>query len=198
MMNCHCAHITVRREIDSLNERLSGDGQAIEGGDPTKGALKTKGTLFSTQSVSVELTDASASLEMYLEILMELIVWLLNEVIDVIPWWLENSACKTNNICIFKCLSLVNKSFNIYIALLSKALYNLLCLLSHSCPSLHISYLEKYCETALNMLIVIKVLWKDVLHTIYSIYFHDLLILDLLIQTSSLCVFVHAFIKGLT
>lgn len=198
MMNCHCAHITVRREIDSLNERLSGDGQAIEGGDPTKGALKTKGTLFSTQSVSVELTDASASLEMYLEILMELIVWLLNEVIDVIPWWLENSACKTNNICIFKRLSLVNKSFNIYIALLSKALYNLLCLLSHSCPSLHISYLEKYCETALNMLIVIKVLWKDVLHTMYSIYFHDLLILDLLIQTSSLCVFVHAFIKGLT
>lgn len=198
MMNCHCAHITVRREIDSLNERLSGDGQAIEGGDPTKGALKTKGTLFSTQSVSVELTDASASLEMYLEILMELIVWLLNEVIDVIPWWLENSACNTNNICIFKRLSLVNKTFNIYIALLSKALYNLLCLLSHSCPSLHISYLEKYCETALNMLIVIKVLWKDVIHTIYSIYFHDLLILDLLIQTSSLCVFVHAFIKGLT
>lgn len=46
-MNCHCANITVRREIDSLNERLTGDGQAIEGGDPTKGALKTKGTLYS-------------------------------------------------------------------------------------------------------------------------------------------------------
>lgn len=172
-MNCHCAHITVRREIDSLNERLSGDGQmGIEGGDPTKGALKTKGTLFSTQSVSVELTDTPVSLEMYLEILMELIVWFLNEVIDVIPWWLENSACKTNNICIFKHLSMVNKNFNIYIALLSKALYNLFCLLSHSCPSLHILYLlEKYCETALNMLIVIKVHWKGcVSHHIQDIF----------------------------
>ena len=43
---CHCANITVRREIDSLNERLTGDGQTIEGGDPTKGALKTKGPVF--------------------------------------------------------------------------------------------------------------------------------------------------------
>lgn len=50
----------MRREIDSLNERLTGEGQAIEGGDPTKGALKTKGTVFSTQSVSVELTDMLA------------------------------------------------------------------------------------------------------------------------------------------
>lgn len=49
-MNCHYANITVRREIDSLNERLTGDGQAIEGGDPTKGALKTKGTLYSSPS----------------------------------------------------------------------------------------------------------------------------------------------------
>lgn len=39
-----CANITVRREIDSLNERLTGDGQTVDGGDPTKGALKTKGT----------------------------------------------------------------------------------------------------------------------------------------------------------
>lgn len=43
---CHCANITVRREIDSLNERLTGDGQTVEGGDPTKAALKTKGTVF--------------------------------------------------------------------------------------------------------------------------------------------------------
>lgn len=51
-MNCPRANVTVRREIDSLNERLTGDGQASEGGDPTKGALKTKGTLFSMQPVS--------------------------------------------------------------------------------------------------------------------------------------------------
>lgn len=50
------ANITVRREIDSLNERLTGDGQVMEGGDPTKGALKTKGTVLSTQSVTVEST----------------------------------------------------------------------------------------------------------------------------------------------
>lgn len=45
---CHCTNITVRREIDSLNERLTGDGQTIDGGDPTKGALKTKGYLDSS------------------------------------------------------------------------------------------------------------------------------------------------------
>lgn len=50
-MPCHCANITVRREIDSLNERLTGDGQTIEGGDPSKGALKTKGTVFPPRSV---------------------------------------------------------------------------------------------------------------------------------------------------
>ena len=32
----------VRREIDTLNDRLAGDGP-IEGGDPSKGGLKTKG-----------------------------------------------------------------------------------------------------------------------------------------------------------
>lgn len=50
LMCCHCFNITVRREIDSLNERLTGDGQAVDGGDPTKGALKTKGPIFTTQS----------------------------------------------------------------------------------------------------------------------------------------------------
>lgn len=36
----------VRREIDTLNDRLAGDGQTIEGGDPSKGALKTKGIKY--------------------------------------------------------------------------------------------------------------------------------------------------------
>lgn len=40
---CHSAHVAVRREIESLNERLTGDGQAVEGADATKGALKAKG-----------------------------------------------------------------------------------------------------------------------------------------------------------
>lgn len=52
-----CPSVAVRREIDSLNERLAGDGQAIEGGDPAKGALKAKGTLtFFTWSVVIEST----------------------------------------------------------------------------------------------------------------------------------------------
>lgn len=54
-----CANITVRREIDSLNERLTGDGQTVEGGDPSKGVLKTKGTVFSPQAAFVELTNAA-------------------------------------------------------------------------------------------------------------------------------------------
>lgn len=56
-MNCHYANITVRREIDSLNERLTGDGQTVEGGDPSKGVLKTKGALFSPQPLFVELAN---------------------------------------------------------------------------------------------------------------------------------------------
>lgn len=50
-----CVCVAVRREIDSLNERLAGDGQAIEGGDPSKGALKAKGKFF-TWSVVMEST----------------------------------------------------------------------------------------------------------------------------------------------
>lgn len=57
-MNCPCANITVRREIDSLNERLTGDGQPVEGGDPSKGVLKTKGALFTRQTPFVELANA--------------------------------------------------------------------------------------------------------------------------------------------
>lgn len=60
MIHRHCANVTVRREIDSLNERLTGDGQVMEGGDPTKGALKTKGTVFCAQSLTVELTIEEA------------------------------------------------------------------------------------------------------------------------------------------
>lgn len=45
-MNRPRANVTVRREIVCLNEQITGDGQASEGEEPTKGALKTKGTLF--------------------------------------------------------------------------------------------------------------------------------------------------------
>ena len=33
----------MRREIETLNDRLTAEGQTLEGGDLTKGALKTKG-----------------------------------------------------------------------------------------------------------------------------------------------------------
>ncbi|KAI3354742.1 hypothetical protein L3Q82_004576 [Scortum barcoo] len=52
--NLYIENIELRREIDSLNERLSGDGQTIEGGDPTKGALKTKAS-HSTSQLSQKL-----------------------------------------------------------------------------------------------------------------------------------------------
>lgn len=57
-INCHSANILVRREIDSLNERLTGDGQTVDGGDPNKGVLKTKGALFSPQNPSVKMASA--------------------------------------------------------------------------------------------------------------------------------------------
>lgn len=34
---------SVRREIDTLNDRLAAEGQTVEGADLAKGALKTKG-----------------------------------------------------------------------------------------------------------------------------------------------------------
>ncbi|XP_037311896.1 WD repeat-containing protein 37-like [Pungitius pungitius] len=52
--NLYIENLELRREIDSLNERLTGDGQAIEGGDPTKGALKTKAS-HSTSQLSQKL-----------------------------------------------------------------------------------------------------------------------------------------------
>ncbi|XP_044032862.1 WD repeat-containing protein 37 isoform X2 [Siniperca chuatsi] len=52
--NLYIENVELRREIDSLNERLTGDGQTIEGGDPTKGALKTKAS-HSTSQLSQKL-----------------------------------------------------------------------------------------------------------------------------------------------
>lgn len=43
-ISCIYLHLyPVRREIESLNERLAGEGQTVDGGDLSKGALKTKG-----------------------------------------------------------------------------------------------------------------------------------------------------------
>ncbi len=52
---CSCA---VRREIESLNERLSGEGQTVDGGDLSKGALKTKGTCKTKLTISFCLVSA--------------------------------------------------------------------------------------------------------------------------------------------
>lgn len=38
---------SVRREIETLNDRLAAEGQALEGADLAKGALKTKGETVS-------------------------------------------------------------------------------------------------------------------------------------------------------
>ncbi|XP_030613082.1 WD repeat-containing protein 37-like isoform X2 [Archocentrus centrarchus] len=52
--NLYTENLELRREIESLNERLTGDGQTVEGGDPTKGALKTKAS-HSTSQLSQKL-----------------------------------------------------------------------------------------------------------------------------------------------
>uniref|UniRef100_A0A3Q2XYJ9 WD repeat-containing protein 37 n=1 Tax=Hippocampus comes TaxID=109280 RepID=A0A3Q2XYJ9_HIPCM len=52
--NLYIENLELRREIDSLNERLTGDGQNLEGGDPSKGALKTKAS-HSTSQLSQKL-----------------------------------------------------------------------------------------------------------------------------------------------
>ncbi|XP_056913855.1 WD repeat-containing protein 37 isoform X3 [Takifugu flavidus] len=48
------AGVTVRREIDSLNDRLAADGQTLEGADLAKGALKSKAS-HSTSQLSQKL-----------------------------------------------------------------------------------------------------------------------------------------------
>ncbi|XP_061695781.1 WD repeat-containing protein 37-like isoform X2 [Syngnathoides biaculeatus] len=52
--NLYIENLELRREIDTLNERLPADGQTVEGADLTKGALKTK-TSHSTSQLSQKL-----------------------------------------------------------------------------------------------------------------------------------------------
>uniref|UniRef100_A0AAV2JXX6 Uncharacterized protein n=1 Tax=Knipowitschia caucasica TaxID=637954 RepID=A0AAV2JXX6_KNICA len=47
-------NIELRREIDTLNDRLSADGQTVEGSEFSKGALKTKAS-HSTSQLSQKL-----------------------------------------------------------------------------------------------------------------------------------------------
>ncbi|NWS01495.1 WDR37 protein, partial [Motacilla alba] len=41
--NLYIENLELRREIDTLNERLAGEGQTIDGAELSKGQLKTKG-----------------------------------------------------------------------------------------------------------------------------------------------------------
>uniref|UniRef100_A0A3B4DGT5 WD repeat-containing protein 37 n=1 Tax=Pygocentrus nattereri TaxID=42514 RepID=A0A3B4DGT5_PYGNA len=52
--NLYLENIELRREIESLNERLAGEGQTVDGGDLSKGALKTKAS-HSTSQLSQKL-----------------------------------------------------------------------------------------------------------------------------------------------
>uniref|UniRef100_A0A8C7UIT9 WD repeat-containing protein 37 n=2 Tax=Salmoninae TaxID=504568 RepID=A0A8C7UIT9_ONCMY len=52
--NLYIENIELRREIETLNDRLTAEGQTIDGGDLTKGALKTKAS-HSTSQLSQKL-----------------------------------------------------------------------------------------------------------------------------------------------
>ncbi|KAK7881381.1 hypothetical protein WMY93_029790 [Mugilogobius chulae] len=52
--NLYIENLELRREIESLNDRLTGDGQTVDGADPTKGALKAKAS-HSTSQLSQKL-----------------------------------------------------------------------------------------------------------------------------------------------
>lgn len=43
--NARHVWLSVRREIETLNDRLAAEGQTFEGADLAKGALKTKGEI---------------------------------------------------------------------------------------------------------------------------------------------------------
>uniref|UniRef100_A0A8C6H2Z2 WD repeat domain 37 n=1 Tax=Mus spicilegus TaxID=10103 RepID=A0A8C6H2Z2_MUSSI len=52
--NLYIENLELRREIDTLNERLAGEGQAIDGAELSKGQLKTKAS-HSTSQLSQKL-----------------------------------------------------------------------------------------------------------------------------------------------
>ncbi|KAM8838330.1 WD repeat-containing protein 37-like isoform 2-T2 [Synchiropus picturatus] len=52
--NLYIENLELRREIETLNDRLTGDGQTLEGADLAKGALKTKAS-HSTSQLSQKL-----------------------------------------------------------------------------------------------------------------------------------------------
>uniref|UniRef100_A0A672H9A4 WD repeat domain 37 n=1 Tax=Salarias fasciatus TaxID=181472 RepID=A0A672H9A4_SALFA len=52
--NLYIENLELRREIDTLNDRLAGEGTALEGADLAKGALKTKAS-HSTSQLSQKL-----------------------------------------------------------------------------------------------------------------------------------------------
>ncbi|KAJ3595576.1 hypothetical protein NHX12_004879 [Muraenolepis orangiensis] len=52
--NLYIENLELRREIDTLNDRLAAEGQTVDGGDLTKGALKTKAS-HSTSQLSQKL-----------------------------------------------------------------------------------------------------------------------------------------------
>ncbi|XP_037550057.1 WD repeat-containing protein 37 [Nematolebias whitei] len=52
--NLYIENLELRREIESLNERLTGDGQVVDGGDASKAALKAKAS-HSTSQLSQKL-----------------------------------------------------------------------------------------------------------------------------------------------
>ncbi|XP_056452197.1 WD repeat-containing protein 37-like isoform X3 [Gadus chalcogrammus] len=52
--NLHIENLELRREIETLNDRLAAEGQTLEGGDLAKGALKTKAS-HSTSQLSQKL-----------------------------------------------------------------------------------------------------------------------------------------------
>ncbi|GAB1297904.1 WD repeat-containing protein 37 [Apodemus speciosus] len=66
--NLYIENLELRREIDTLNERLAGEGQAIDGAELSKGQLKTKAS-HSTSQLSQKLkTTYKASTSKYFEI----------------------------------------------------------------------------------------------------------------------------------
>ncbi|NXI01039.1 WDR37 protein, partial [Pachycephala philippinensis] len=52
--NLYIENLELRREVDTLNERLAGEGQTVDGAELSKGQLKTKAS-HSTSQLSQKL-----------------------------------------------------------------------------------------------------------------------------------------------
>uniref|UniRef100_A0A286XM98 WD repeat domain 37 n=1 Tax=Cavia porcellus TaxID=10141 RepID=A0A286XM98_CAVPO len=76
--NLYIENLELRREIDTLNERLAAEGQAIDGAELSKGQLKTKASHSTSQlSQKLKTTYKASTSKVCRALALEPVMWCL-------------------------------------------------------------------------------------------------------------------------